>query len=215
MQLGLIALRIRQADISAFGTRVYGSGELAKALEFTLEKEAAFVIPLGEVATANDEDGSINQVVTERFGVVFALKNDNEVQEKLGLTAYDRLHALRAELFSGLLGWQIDGNESLVTFASGVFMEMDRAWFWYRYDFDMKVRLTLCDDGLDQAALEENIAIIREIHAKYANPDVDGLPNPDILDSLIAEPFEQIVKKDHAYGAGYADGFDNITQPSE
>lgn len=214
MQLGLIALRIRQAGISAFGTRVYGSAELAKALEFTLEKEAAFVIPLGESVTANDEDGGLNQVITERFGVVFALKNDTQVQEKLGLTAYDRLHDLRSELFSGLLGWNIEGNDSLIEFASGVFMDMDGAWFWYRYDFDMEVRLNLLDDGIDQAALETDIAIIREIHTKYANPDVDGLPNPDILDSLIAEPFEQIIKSDHAYGTGYGDGFDNIEQGS-
>ncbi len=212
MQLGLIALRIRQADISAFGTRVYGSAEMAQALEFTLIEEAAFVIPLGESSTPNDEDAGINQTVTERFGVVFALKNDTEVQEKLGLTAYDRLHNLRAELFSGILGWDIEGNESRISFAAGVFMDMDGAWFWYRYDFDMELRLTLSDDGIDQEALEENIAFIREIHTKYSNPDVDGLPNPDILDSLIAQPFEQILKRDHAYGAGYGDGFDNIKE---
>ena len=84
MQIGQIALKIRLAD-TRFNNRVFGAAELALALEYTLKKESAFIIPLAETAKANNMDSGINQTITERFAIVVAIDNGSSDRDKVGL----------------------------------------------------------------------------------------------------------------------------------
>jgi hypothetical protein len=106
MLLSPIVLKIRNQD-TVFGPYIGGSADLAKAMQYSLNKEAAFVIQLAETVTPNNYDNSINQTITERFAVVVALDNGTSDRDKLGLIAYDRLELIRNQLFRALLGWQM------------------------------------------------------------------------------------------------------------
>ena len=69
MRLAPIVLHLRLSN-TRFGNFIAGAGELALAMSNTLQREMAFVIPLGERADKNDLDLSINQIVVERFAVL-------------------------------------------------------------------------------------------------------------------------------------------------
>jgi hypothetical protein len=165
MKLGTIALRIRVAETS-LENRVAGAAELALAIAGTLLEECAFVLPLVESAPANTQDSGINQLLTERFGVIVALKNDTSQADKTGLTAYDRLHDLRQELFSALLGWYITGAESQVYYGGGTLLDVNRAWLWYQFEFEYTTRLTEED-----LIIPDTLDDFDRIYAQYGNSD--------------------------------------------
>lgn len=180
MRLGPIALKLRLAE-TRFENRIFGVAELALALEYTLTKESAFVIQLNETASANTMDNSINQKIGERFAVIVALANDISDKDKVGLTAYDSLFAVRAELLAALLGWQIPGTESLVSYGGGRVAGINRAYLWYQFEFVVETRID-DDDGVDVGA--DDLPPFDTIYAQYmlspsAKLDlVTGIPVP-------------------------------------
>lgn len=140
MRIAQISLKLRAAKTD-FGDFVAGSAELAIAIENTLTREMAFVIPLIENARDNQLQSAIDQRVAERFGIVVALKNDNSQAQKLGLVAYDRLHDIREQFFNSLLGWEIPEAESIIYFRGGKLLDVNRAWLWYQFEFEYESRL--------------------------------------------------------------------------
>ncbi len=140
MKLSAVALKLRLADTS-FEDRIGGSAALALAVESTLAVEMVFVIPLLESTNDNEYDNTINQVVTERFGLVVALKMDDDLTDKTGIQAFDRLHDIRSEFFKALLGWQMPEAESICAYAGASFLDFHRGWLWYQYSFEVKTRL--------------------------------------------------------------------------
>jgi hypothetical protein len=211
MKLGTIALRIRAAETS-FENRVAGAAELALALAGTLEQEVAFVIPLAESSPANTYDNGINQILTERFGVVVALKNDVSQADKTGLLAHDRLHDIRQELFNCLLGWYITGAESLVYYGAGRLLDINRAWLWYQFEFEFTTRLTdedlIVPDTLDdfdriyaewEMSPSANLPYTGSLPVKTFSPDIAELIDlKDLYDASYAK----------AFGRGFGAGFD-------
>lgn len=194
MRLGPIVLRLRAAN-TRFGNRIAGAAELATALRGTLQKEMAFVIPLLEDPNPNEYDNSINQKVTERFAVVVALQSDSSQSDKLGITAYDSLHAIRQELFENLLGWLMTDAEDVVSYGGGRLLFFDRAYLWFQFEFvtAFMIRDYVAEgdtDWLDTiyAQLEmvpsANIPITTGLPASLFTPDmttlVDFTSNPDI-----------------------------------
>ena len=135
MRLGKIALKIRAAD-TEFGNYVAGSAELDLAINNTLLRESAFVIPLIENAEENKYDSGISQVLIERFAVIIALKNDTTQSDKLGITSYDRLHDIREQLFNCLLGWEISEAFTLIWYRGGKLLDINNAWLWYQFEFE-------------------------------------------------------------------------------
>jgi len=153
MQLGQIVLKLRQAN-TIFGNLIGGTVELAIALTNTLTKDMTFVIPLSDIASSNKLDSGINQTITESFGIVVALRNDNTQSDKLGIIAYDKLDNIRSQFFKALLGWQMTGMESLVTYDSGKLMDINSAYLWYQFKFKVSFRID-DDDGVDMDELYE------------------------------------------------------------
>lgn len=179
MKLSPIVIKLRLAD-TPFDNQIAGAAELAEATKATLNNEQAFVIPLAEVAAANNLDGGINQVVIETFGVVIVLKNDTTQKDKLSLTAFDRIHDIRAKIFKAILGWQMDDAESIVTYAGGRLLELNRAWVWYQFEFNVNIRVD-DDDGVEMG----DLPAFEEVYAQYLI--ADGQKYDDI-DDIVHKP---------------------------
>ena len=141
MRIGAIVLKLRLAK-TRFGSLIGGASELEKVMSGTLLKDMAFVIPLAEDCAPNQYDPIINQKITERFGVIVALANDSTDKDKLGLKAYDMIHTIRDEIFKGLLGWQMDDAESIVTYRGGRILDVNAGYLWYQFEFEFTSRLT-------------------------------------------------------------------------
>jgi len=163
MKLGPVALKLRLAE-TRFQNRIFGAAELALALEYTLTKESAFVIQLGETVSANTQDNSINQTIAERFAVLVALDNGSSDRDKTGTIAYDALFDIRAEIFKAILGWQIPGTEDLVSYAGGRIAGLNRAYLWYQYEFLAGTQIT-DEDGVDVGA--DDLPLFDSIYAQW------------------------------------------------
>jgi hypothetical protein len=210
MQLGPIVLKLRLAT-TQFENRIAGAAELAYALKGALQAEMAFVVQLAETASKNTLDSDINQLITERFGVIVMLENDTAQTDKTGLTAYDSLSTIRAELFTALLGWQVPGTEDLVSYGGGRVLGINRAQFWYQFEFITTTRIGN-DDGVDvgRSDLEDFDSIYAQwVLAPDAElPISEDLPvatfNPDMttLVDLTVDP------DSGAFGSGFGIKFD-------
>lgn len=207
MKIGLIALRLREAN-TRFENRVAGVAELARAYDHTLQQNMAFVLPLGESAAPNAYDSGINQMLTERFGVIVAVRTDVTEGDKLGLSAYDMLHDVRTELFGALLGWEPDGADSKVYYKGGVLLSITRATLWYQFEFEYAVRLT-DTDGVDSEF--DSLGWLNTIYTQYRMtpaaeiPYRGGLPVPA---SLWTPDMTQIIDlTDDPRAGGFARGF--------
>uniref|UniRef100_A0A6M3IUD6 Uncharacterized protein n=1 Tax=viral metagenome TaxID=1070528 RepID=A0A6M3IUD6_9ZZZZ len=164
MKLGLVAAKIIAAD-TRFGDRVGGTVELDLAITSTLEKDMAFVVPLGQDVTPNMSDVTVEQKVTERFGVVVALASDTSQADKLGITAFDLVDSVRTELFKALLGWAMPEMNSLVAYAGGSILNFNRAYLWYRFDFSCDTWITQ-DDGVEDTSVDLLNTIYAQLQLK-------------------------------------------------
>lgn len=175
MQLGPIVLRLRAAD-TRFENRIAGAAEYAVALEGTLQNEVAFVVPLEDNPTPNAHDTDVEQKVTERFGIIAAIRSDVSASDKLGITAYDAVHDVRDELFGCLLGWLMSGHEDLVSYGGGRLLNFDRSYLWYQFDFLTAFWIQ------EKAQEEETTAWLNTIYADWVlSPSInlpirEGLP---------------------------------------
>ena len=163
MKIGPIALKLRLEE-TRFENRIYGTAQLAQALEYTLLKESAFVVQLNETVNANTLDNGISQKINEQFGVIVALDNGSSDRDKAGLTAYDKLYDVRAEIFKAILGWQIPGTESLISYAGGRVAGLNRAYLWYQFEFLTQTRID-DDDGIDVGA--DDLETFDSIYAQW------------------------------------------------
>jgi hypothetical protein len=224
MQLGLIALRIRasQSDRNTNGdsatfwdsindnARVFGSAELVLAQkEGTLLNEAAFVVPLADNSTPNREQAGINQIITENFGVVVALKNDTNIKDELGITSYDRIAGVRTELWAALVNWQPSTTAySLVQYGGGSLQSLNRAWIWYLFNFSYQICISE-NDGYDNEA--DSLPNLVQFYTQYTLGGDPNLPiTTGIPTNLLDIDMTQIVKINHAFGDGFATGFDTV-----
>ena len=212
MKLAPIILKLRTAETS-FGNYIGGSADLANAMKYTLQKEAAFVVQLAETATSNDYDNSINQVISERFAVIVGLDNGTSDKEKLGLIAYDKLYNIRAELFRAILGWQIPDTESIVSYSSGKVVIVNRAWLWYQFEFTADTRITDAD-GVDNGA--DDLPLFDTIYAQYKLSPSADLPAGGVPVTAFDVDMTQIIdfttnpEVEGPYTKGFGQSFDII-----
>lgn len=147
MRLAPIVLRLRVAK-TTFGNNIFGSAELDKAIQGTLMKQMAFVIPLIEKANANNMDNTVNQVLIERFAVIVALQNDVSQSDKTGITAYDTLHNIRSELFRALLNVWMKDTETPIYYIGGSLLDLTGNYLWYQFEFEFTSRIQSDSEGI-------------------------------------------------------------------
>lgn len=145
MRLGPIILLLRAAE-TRFGAFIGGSAELALALDNTINKDSAFVIPLSETATDNNNDTAVIQTLTERFGVVVAIGNDSSDRDMLGYKAYDLLDDIRTDFIKWLVGLDL-GRKDVVTYRGGTLIDIGRDYLWYQYEFEYSSTVQTDADG--------------------------------------------------------------------
>ena len=149
MKVGPIAVRLRVFGVEEFGDNIAGAAELDSVQNDTLTKNTAYVVQLGEVGTPNDVVSDVSQVVTESFGVIVAIRNDQSQGDKTSLTAFDQLFNIRKQLFNALVGWEIDDEdpddgfyaEGPIYYKGGDILDINPAWMWFLYEFEYKGRL--------------------------------------------------------------------------
>jgi len=214
MKIGPIALKLRLEE-TRFENRVFGTAQLAQALEYTLLKESAFVVQLNETANANTLDNGTSQKINEQFGVIVALDNGSTDSDKAGLVAYDKLYDVRAEIFKAILGWQIPGTENLISYAGGRIAGLNRAYLWYQFEFLAGTRID-DDDGVDVGA--DDLGTFDSIYAQWIlSPSIksEAVKGTTALPISIVDPdmtsvidFTSNPDVDGPFGKGFGIRFD-------
>jgi hypothetical protein len=218
MRIGYLATLLRTGE-TTFGDYVAGAAELETAIKGTLKFDMAFVIPLVDRAARNLYSSSINQTITERFGIVVALRNDSTDKDRLGLIAYDRLHNIRNELFNVYLGKLILEAETKIYYVGGSLKAINNGYIWYQFEFEYQSRLG--DDGLQTEEVDDT-EVPTSFDTIYANyilspsanlPHTGDLPLPDGFPDVKIPDMAQLIDLTDdprwgAYDSGYSKGFD-------
>ncbi len=187
MKIGPLVLKLRTAQ-TMFGNYIAGAAELSIALENTLLQEMAFVIQLAEDAGPNLHDTGLNQNLTERFGVIVALKNDTGDRDKTGLAAYDKLFNVRKEIFKGILDLDygyVTGNDRInsnIYYRGGRLLGIDQAWLWYQFEFEFETKLVNFFDSVSDDT--DGVDIDRETIDSFNTIYVNYMQSPDPKDRL-------------------------------
>ena len=197
MRIGDLVLRLRETT-QLFSGRVGGAAEYAIAKDVPLTDEAAFVIPMADVASENEHDSAILQKIKEQYAVVVAIRNDTNFKDKTGFAAYNRLHEVRRDLFAAFLGYDagrmskaVDAysQESLIYYKGGQLLDMDSAYMWYQFTFEYDVQV------MSQATYDAPDGYLDKIHAQYVLAEFsDNLPvTEDLPVTSFAPHMEQLV----------------------
>lgn len=111
---------------------VAGAAEFEAAKESIAHTPAAFVLPLRELAKENEQDTGVLQRTSVRFGVLLAVRN---VRDARGAASSQDLKALRASVFTALLGWAPTADHDPVTYAAGQIMLLSKGVLWWQDEF--------------------------------------------------------------------------------
>lgn len=172
MRIFFIVSKLRSAG-THFGNYIGGAAdlELVRHAE-KIDSDFAFVIPLQDRVSENRHDSTIEQTITERFAVVVILQNDSSQSEKMGIIAYDKLHYIRSEIFRALIGWELYGAISPISYDGGQLLPLNPAYMWYQFSFKYDIRLSeydgYCDvEGAELFSTEGSQRIIQDADGQF------------------------------------------------
>ena len=192
MKLSPIILALRIAK-THFGDLIGGGIDLTRVQQNTLTADTAFVIPLGEDATENAVDNSVDQTIRDRFAVVCAIKNDSSPKDKAGLLAYDVLDSIRAELFAVLINFDI-GYASTIEYSGAKLLDINGAWLWWQYEFVVREQLAASVDGVgfvEERSVDDRqqVSQLPDINKIYADIILSPSANLPYSGTLPAKDF--------------------------
>ena len=168
MKLSLIIEALRERAKS-FDGRVAGAAEF-QALDANAKMTlpAAYVIPTGDTAGAQESQTDYYQVISEGFAVVVVLDNRRDLRGQMA--AFDAVDIIRREIFLAILGWEPDGDTHAISYDGGQVVEMNRASLYYQFDFVADRELTDEDTrhGADLDTLEPLKTVV--IDFDYIDP---------------------------------------------
>lgn len=114
-------------------SKVAGASDFASAKEDLKNPPAAYVVPLADVARPNDLLGdSVEQLVTEKFGVIIAVKNVRDVR---GDAVNAALETLRKKTINALLGFVPATGYAPVQYGGGRLLALDVGITWWHLEF--------------------------------------------------------------------------------
>jgi hypothetical protein len=189
MRLGSIVLKLRRSG-TRFGDYIGGAIELEESQKRTPLRDLAFVIPLKDDAGANQNENEVNQSITERFGVVVALKNDHAKTQKYGVISYDTLHDVRQEFFDALLGWLQFEATDFIKYRGGRLINVYNSTIWYQFEFEYDARIIR--NTLTTTDRETQTQRIYEV-AKQIGLEVSGQLNNGKYMGLTAEQITALI----------------------
>lgn len=177
MDLTPIVAAVRQR-CPTFAQRVAGASEYAAALASTsLATPYAFVIPLDDNPGPRQSENVQRQSLSDAFAVVVALSN---AADERGQASAAAVHAIRAELWSALLGWPPAAEYEGVVYEGGSLQNLDRARLWYQFEFSAEMEIGPDDgwQGLDDLPGLESVHISVDAIDPQADPNLQT-PGPD------------------------------------
>lgn len=132
LALNDVVTRLKTGNVFKF---VGGSADIPAANVMLKTFPALFVIPLADSAAPNSLAGqALSQKVTERFGVVSAVRN---VADATGEHALNDLQGVRTQIKSKLLGWVPNAECEQVTYLGGNLVKLDNdAVLWWLDTFE-------------------------------------------------------------------------------
>lgn len=157
MNITQLVTILRSAD-TRFKNRIGGALDVDTALEQTVKIDTAFIIPRTESATENNSDAGIDQMITERFGVVTVLAADTSDADKTAFAAVSEIEDVRAELWRVFLNLNLKNSAGKICMESPIFYEgaeflgFNKANLWIMFKFAYKTRIDSGDGVPDEAA---------------------------------------------------------------
>lgn len=146
MQLETVIAALRARCLS-FAGKVAGAGQFKLLPEAAaLAVPCAFVIPLDDTPGDSLAMNSVRQELKDSFAVIVAVSN---VDDERGQGAAHSVNALRAELWSALLGWRPDLRYDGITYEGGQLLSLDRARLWWQYEFGARMEIDPSDGWQD------------------------------------------------------------------
>ena len=133
MDLNLVITQIKSNDTTF--KLVGGSADIPSAGQKIKVFPAAMVIPLADRAAPNTlAGGAISQRVSERFGVMLAVRN---VSDAVGLASLTDLEVMRKCVKKLILGWAPSDALDPVTYVGGNLIKLDDdAVLWWLETFE-------------------------------------------------------------------------------
>jgi hypothetical protein len=162
---------------------------------------------------------------------VVAIANGTVEDDLTGITSYDKLHTIRAEIFSALVGWD-PGYNGPIVYRGGRLLDINRAWLWFQYEFEFPAILktnSAAEGELQETAYEgstvvgpEELADFLKVYTQYImTPSVKWQDCLKLLEgegnhlpiTALAPDMTQIVDLTNQYEGGFAEfgwgtGFD-------
>lgn len=173
----IAALRTR---CPVFTNRIAGAAQFKTLPESAaMQLPCAFVIPLDDSPGESRSQNSVRQELSEAFAVIVAL--DNTVDEK-GQGGAASVHAMRAVLWSALLGWQPGADSSGIVYEGGHLLGLDRARLWWQFEFSAPMEIGPTDGW--QATELANLGHLDSLNLRVdvidpiADPNLHS-PGPD------------------------------------
>ncbi|MGJ8619613.1 MAG: phage tail terminator protein [Methylophilaceae bacterium] len=167
------ALKTRTTAI--FGDRVAAAAEFVGLEEDVhLALPAAFVIPLGDDAEPNNSENGYSQLVGDKFAVVVMLSN---TADSLSKSSVAQVQPIRNALCKALLSWKPDAEHGPIEYAGSELLEVNRAHFYYQYEFSADTEFTEADtyQATENAALSDFTKV--GINIDMIDPSIDGEPD--------------------------------------
>jgi hypothetical protein len=137
----------------ALGGRVSGAADFAAGLESTvnLALPSAFILRLEDAVTDNDQQPGLQQLVTERMGVVVEFDNttNGDADRRTGFAGTNQTDDMRGALWAALLTWlppELTGRARQgFSYGGGHLLDFDRARLFWQFEFTLELTLTDAD----------------------------------------------------------------------
>lgn len=146
-----------RANAPIFGGRVAGAAEFYAGLKnynTSLALPAAYVIPLGQDADANQVWTGLIQIVHKSIGVAVEL---DAQQDRRGQAPTMNFEAIEAQIFASVLNLEIDECRQPrgTSFGGARYLDLDRARLFYQWEFNIDWQITDAD-GVQPVSVDIN-----------------------------------------------------------
>lgn len=117
------------------GLDAHGAAEFG-AITADHRRDAMYVIPLGETASASASTDEARQIGRARVGVVFGVSNARQSRGGDGVT---EIEAARESAKRALIGWTPPGAWGPARLLSGRLLSMREATIWWQDEYEAEV----------------------------------------------------------------------------
>lgn len=143
MDIAAIITVLKARAAAVFGDRIAGAAEYKRLPETAnLATPAAYVVPLDDDAGEQTSANGYSQIVRDSFAVIVVVSN---TADERGQAGYTSVAAIRTALWAALLAWKPDAAHGPIQYEGGTLLDMDRARFYYQFEFSAATEIVEAD----------------------------------------------------------------------